>query len=180
MTEDEIRFHRRLLVNVFDRDHRILFWNKKCEMLFNICEQEALGKTLEELLPWTQGHDKMAYLHNALSGQPVYVADEKYEQNDNYYDQVVLPLKDIKGNVFAALPEIVSGKNFGLATGLLNLAGGLGAGTAIFLTGYFRRSVTNARLMMIASGLAMSAAVVLFRVVRSFFDLEKIRPASVP
>jgi len=85
----------------------------------------------------------------------------------------------VAGNVFAALPEIVSGKNFGLATGLLNLAGGLGAGTAIFLTGYFRRSVTNARLMMIASGLAMSAAVVLFRVVRSFFDLEKIQPASV-
>ena len=35
------------------------------------------------------------------------------------------------------LPEIVAGKNFGLATGLLNLAGGLGAGAAIFLTGYF-------------------------------------------
>ena len=107
MTEDEIRFHQRLLVNVFDQDHRVLFWNKKCEMLFNICEQEALGKRLEEILPWTQGHDKMAYLHNALSGHPVYVADEKYEQSDNYYDQVVLPLKDIRGHVFAALNIVI-------------------------------------------------------------------------
>jgi PAS domain-containing protein len=107
MTEDEIRFHRRLLVNVFDQEHRVLFWNKKCEMVFNIGEQEALGKRLEELLPWTQGHDKMAYLHNALLGQPVYVADEKYEQTENYYDQVVLPLKDIKGKVFAALNIVI-------------------------------------------------------------------------
>lgn len=107
MTEDEIRFHQRLLVNVFDQEHRVLFWNKKCEMLFCISEQEALGKRLEDLLPWTRGHDKMAYLYNALAGQPVYVADEKYELNDNYYDQVVLPLKDIRGNVFAALNIVI-------------------------------------------------------------------------
>jgi MFS family permease len=79
----------------------------------------------------------------------------------------------VAGNVFATLPDIVAHKNFGLATGLLNLAGGLGAGAAIFLTGFLHRSFTNARLMKIGSGLAMSAAVVLFLTVRSYFDLER-------
>ena len=85
----------------------------------------------------------------------------------------------VAGNVFATLPEIVARKNFGLATGLLNLAGGLGAGTAIFLTGFLHRSYTNAHLMKIGSGLAMTAAVVLFLIVRSDFDLERTHPDIV-
>jgi len=107
MTENEIRFHERLLVNAFDHDLRVLFWNKKCEMLFNISEQKAIGTPLEDLLPWTRGHGKMALLYNALSGEPVYIADEKYPHNDSYYDQIVLPLKDIKGRVFAALNIVI-------------------------------------------------------------------------
>jgi len=107
MTEHEIRLHQRLLVNAFDQKHRVLFWNKKCETLFGISEQDVLGKVLEDLLPWTRGHEKMIHLHNALSGQPVYIADGKYEQYDNYYDQVVLPLKDREGSVFAALNIVI-------------------------------------------------------------------------
>jgi len=107
MTESQIRFHERLLVNAFDKEHRILFWNKKCEIMFGIREEEALGEILEDLLPWTRGHEKMIYLHNALSGQPVYVADDKFDLNNNYYDQVVLPLKDNSGNVFAALNIVI-------------------------------------------------------------------------
>lgn len=107
MTEDEIRHHERLLVNAFDQEHRVLFWNKKCEKLFGISEEEAVGEILEDLLPWIRGHDKMIYLHNALSGQPVYVADDKYENTNNYYDQVVLPLKDMSGTVFAALNIVI-------------------------------------------------------------------------
>jgi len=87
----------------------------------------------------------------------------------------------VAGNVFATLPEIVAHKNFGLATGLLNLAGGLGAGAAIFLTGFLHRSFTNAHLMAIGSGLAMAASIVLFLIVRSYFDLERTQPGtSVP
>jgi MFS family permease len=79
----------------------------------------------------------------------------------------------VAGNVFATLPEVVSRKNFGLATGLLNLAGGIGAGAAIFLTGLLHLSFTNARLMMIGGVSAMIAAVILFLVVRSNFDHEQ-------
>jgi len=82
----------------------------------------------------------------------------------------------VAGNVFATLPDVVARKNFGLATGLLNLSGGLGAGAAIFLTGVLHRSFTNARLMKIGSGLAMTTAAVLFLTVRSYFDLERKWP----
>jgi PAS domain-containing protein len=43
LTEDRIINHPALLVNVLDHQHRILFWNKKCEEFFGIKEEEALG-----------------------------------------------------------------------------------------------------------------------------------------
>jgi len=79
----------------------------------------------------------------------------------------------VAANAFAVLPEVVARKNFGLATGLLNLAGGQGAGAAIFLTGLLRCSFSNARLMTFGSALAMIAAVVLFMTVRSHFEHER-------
>jgi MFS family permease len=83
----------------------------------------------------------------------------------------------VAANVFATLSEVVSPKNFGLATGLLNLAGGLGAGTAIFLTGVLRSSFSNYRLMLIGSALAMVMAVILFLVVQSKFDYDRMQIA---
>ena len=42
------------IVNAFDEDHRILFWNKGCENLFKIKKEQALGRVLEELLPYVK------------------------------------------------------------------------------------------------------------------------------
>lgn len=81
----------------------------------------------------------------------------------------------VAANVFATLSEVVDRKNFGLATGLLNLSGGLGAGSAILLTGLFKQTSTTATLMMIGSSLAMVAAVSLSMVVRSSFDRDQKR-----
>jgi PAS domain S-box-containing protein len=111
MTIEEIRFHSRLLVNAFDQQHRVLFWNKKCEALFGISEEAALGRQLEDLLPWTRHHEKIIYLNNALRGEPIYIADDKYDINNNYYDQVVLPLKDNNGDIFAALNIVIDQVN---------------------------------------------------------------------
>lgn len=107
MNEDEIRDHPHLLINVFDREHRVLFWNQRCEKYFGIREEEALGKTLEDLIPYTRNNKKMVYLEKALSGRPVYIADDRYDKQNGVYDQVVLPLKDEEGEVFAAVNIVI-------------------------------------------------------------------------
>jgi len=107
MTEDEIRNHPHLLVNAFDQEHRVLFWNQRCEDYFGVSAEEATGKKLEELFPSIQNNKKMNYLERALSGFPVYIADDKYDRREGYYDQVVLPLKDADGKVFAAMNVVV-------------------------------------------------------------------------
>jgi PAS domain S-box-containing protein len=103
LTEEEIIHHPALVVNVFDKQHRTLFWNKKCEQFFGIKEEEALGKRLEDLVPHVSGNPKMARLDDALSGKYVFISDEKYDNTDYHYTQVVLPLKNHKDEVVAAV-----------------------------------------------------------------------------
>jgi len=103
MTEEEIINHPDLLVNVVDRDHYILFWNKQCEQLFGVNEEEALGKKFEDIAPFTPDSSKMTRLQEAFSGETVFIEDDKIEYNDYYYSQVILPVKNSTGKVVAAL-----------------------------------------------------------------------------
>jgi len=103
LSEDEIINHRDLLINVLDHEHRILFWNIKCEDFFGIKEEEALGKRIEDLLPHTRNYDKMARLDEALSGKHVFITDDKYDTKDCYYTQIIFPLKNHKEEVIAAV-----------------------------------------------------------------------------
>jgi PAS domain S-box-containing protein len=103
LSEDEIKNHPELLVNAFDHEHRVLFWNAHCETLFGIKEQDALGKKLEDLVPGARDNNKMIYLEKALSGESVYIDNDKYEKKDGRYTQIVLPLKNKRGQVVAAV-----------------------------------------------------------------------------
>lgn len=106
MTEDEVRNHPHLLINAFDHDHRVLFWNRQCEKYFGIREEDALGKKLEDIVLHSRNNKKMEYLDKALSGQPVYVAG-KYDIRRGSYDQTVLPMKNNDGKVIAAVNIVV-------------------------------------------------------------------------
>jgi len=44
--------------------------------LFGIKEEDALGKKLEELIPYISNNQKMVYLEKALSGESVYIEEE--------------------------------------------------------------------------------------------------------
>jgi len=107
MTEEEIKNHPHLLVSVFDRDLRVMFWNRQCEKYFGIVEAEALDKKLEELIPGIMDNENMNHLHKALEGQPVYVVNAKYERKTGTYDQVVIPLKKDDDTVYAVLNIII-------------------------------------------------------------------------
>lgn len=107
MTEEEIKTHPHLLVNAFDHQHRVLFWNKQCESFFGISQDKALGKILEDIVPYSRDNKKMEHLEKALSGHPVYLANETYDNKKGFYDQVVLPLKDVDGNVIAAVNIVI-------------------------------------------------------------------------
>jgi hypothetical protein len=68
-------------------------------------------------------------------------------------------------NMFASAYDLVAKHNFGLATGIINMIGGLGAGAAILFTGMLKESFSMSALMAGGTGLAMAMAVILTIVV---------------
>lgn len=100
---DQIRSHPDLLINAFDQNHTIVLWNNKCEQYFGVTEAEALGNTLEAVLPFTKGHEKMMHLKRALLGKPVHIISDRYDKARGSYEQLVIPIKNKEGAVVAAL-----------------------------------------------------------------------------
>jgi len=68
----------------------------------------------------------------------------------------------LMANMFSALYDVSGPRNYGLATGVMNAIGGLGAGSAILIAGIWRSSVGIEPLMLGCLVLSMSCAVLLF------------------
>ena len=96
-------YHPELLINALDEEHRVLFWNKKCEEYFGIRDDHAMGRILEELIPATRNNPNMRHLDTALSGKTVFVAKNKYDRKNAHYSQILLPVTDGGGKVVAAI-----------------------------------------------------------------------------
>jgi sugar phosphate permease len=71
----------------------------------------------------------------------------------------------LMANMFSALYDVSGPHNYGLATGVMNAIGGLGAGSAILITGIWRSSVGIEPLMLGCLLLSMSCAILLFLVI---------------
>ena len=51
LTHEDAENHPEILINAFDKEHRIVFWNKRAEIYFGINKPAAIGKKLEALIP---------------------------------------------------------------------------------------------------------------------------------
>ncbi len=78
-------------------------------------------------------------------------------------------------NVFASAYDVVSRQNYGVATGVLNLAGGLAGGMGMFFTGFWKASVGMVPLMRWAAMGTALATVLLTAVVATNFEKDRRR-----
>ena len=76
-------------------------------------------------------------------------------------------------NTFAAAYDVISRQNYGLGTGLLNLAGGLAGGAGILAAGLWRGTLGMAPLMRGQAIASAAAAVLLLFVVTKRFSPER-------
>lgn len=82
-------------------------------------------------------------------------------------------------NVFSALYDVVAPANFGLATGLLNLFGGIGGGTAILLAGMLQPAWSASRLMLMGAGASIISGGLLGFVAWRSFEGDRKRAGSL-
>lgn len=98
VAENDLEF----LINAFDKEHNVVFWNKKAEQFFGVSKEYALGKKLEEVIPYAKSTSRLHYIDRALFGKPIHIVKEKYEKKPAHYEQWILPVKK-NGEVVAAL-----------------------------------------------------------------------------
>lgn len=76
-------------------------------------------------------------------------------------------------NMFSSVYDIVAKNNYGLAVGVINMIGGLGAGAAILLTGMLKQSVAVSTLMLCAAIASMTMSVILMLVITTPSSLHQ-------
>jgi len=76
-------------------------------------------------------------------------------------------------NVFASAYDVISRQNYGLATGILNLTGGLAGGAAILATGLWKASLGMATLMQWQAIASLAGATLLLLVVVTRFASDR-------
>jgi PAS domain S-box-containing protein len=92
-----------VLVIVFDRQKRVITFNKKCEQVFNLPKSQIIGKTFEEVFPGIELSGSYKNLDLAMNGETVHIPKYQSVVNENFYESFFVPLKDMEGNVYAVL-----------------------------------------------------------------------------
>lgn len=100
---DEMQKHPSMIINAFDINHTILFWNDRCAAHFKISPDEALGKKLGDVLPWVKTDEKLLFIDRALLGKNMQIFKVPYRMKKGYYEQRIFAVRNEEGKVIAAL-----------------------------------------------------------------------------
>jgi PAS domain S-box-containing protein len=95
--------HEHLLINAFDQDLRVVYWNEACEFYFGIPKDQAMGRLFADLLPKQSKDERVQLLKRALTGETILLLEQAFQRKPGFYDQELIPVKDEEGNVIAAL-----------------------------------------------------------------------------
>ena len=90
------------LIAVYDTEMRIISLNKECEDLFKIKLKDVKGKIYTDVFPSAKGGQGHKDLQRALSGETVNNKCYYSILTGRYYNNIITPLKNAAGKVYAA------------------------------------------------------------------------------
>jgi PAS domain S-box-containing protein len=88
---------------VYDKQMRLISFNKACEELYKKKKEDVLGKQFQEIFPEPKQSKFYSNLVKALNGE--FVHEERYRSflTGKYFESFFIPLKDQQNNVYAVL-----------------------------------------------------------------------------
>ncbi len=89
------------LMAVYDKETRILSFNKACENLYHLKKENILGKTYIEAFPNSENNPFITHLKKALQGEFIHVERFKSPITNKYLENFLVPLRDANNNVYA-------------------------------------------------------------------------------
>jgi PAS domain S-box-containing protein len=91
-------------IMAFDRELKILAWNKKCEHTYGYKKEEVIGKPYLEIFPEVKKNETvMAALQSALDGISIYVPVQKAHYAKGYVEGHYIPLHNSENEVYGML-----------------------------------------------------------------------------
>jgi PAS domain S-box-containing protein len=87
------------LIAAYDREMRIIDFNKKCEDFFHLKKEDVIGKRYADVFPDSVNSRGYKDLIRALNGESILNANFQSEITGRHYQNSVIPIKDDKGNV---------------------------------------------------------------------------------
>jgi PAS domain S-box-containing protein len=94
-------FKDRIIVT--DINNNIIKWNFRCEEVYNIKKDKAIGQNLFDIFPELKNPKQLGIFQQAHKGQPVFLQNEKSSVTEGYHDLMVLPIRDETGKITAVI-----------------------------------------------------------------------------
>lgn len=91
------------MISVFDKDLNIIHINREVEKRHKEKREHVLGKNVLEAYPFLKGTERLNDLHKALNGESLFYENIPYLDGKGYHNNMILPLKDHKGDIFGVL-----------------------------------------------------------------------------
>jgi PAS domain S-box-containing protein len=91
------------LIGVYDTEMRILAFNKKCEQIYRMKKEEVLGRKFTEVFPHSEDSQAYRDLSRAIRGQMIHNVRYRAMELDKYYENYLIPLRDLKGEIYGVL-----------------------------------------------------------------------------
>lgn len=92
-----------VLIAVFDVEMRLIGYNDKCEEEFGLTRQQVLGKKFNEIMPMVKGTLTYDSINRALQGEFVHKPQYRSSVTGYFYESFTRPLKNDRGEIYAAL-----------------------------------------------------------------------------
>ncbi|HZY80077.1 MAG TPA: ATP-binding protein [Cyclobacteriaceae bacterium] len=92
-----------VLIAVFDTEMRFIGYNDKCQEEFGLTREQVLGKKFDEVMPKVKGTLTYESVVRALKGEFVHNPQYRSAVNGDFYESYMRPLKNDKGEIYAAL-----------------------------------------------------------------------------
>jgi PAS domain S-box-containing protein len=91
-------------ISVYDKDLKIIAWNKRSEEETGIKKEAIIGKKLWEVFPKITEDEEVYKAHiTALKGEHIYLPAKKSIYNHRYYEDFFIPLKDAQGDTYSVV-----------------------------------------------------------------------------
>jgi PAS domain S-box-containing protein len=92
-----------VLIGGYDQNLRIITFNKACEELFQMKQEEVIGKTYMDIFPNAADSPGLKDLKRALNGETVKNDVFYSAATKRYFKNVISPLVDANGKVYAVI-----------------------------------------------------------------------------